>query len=110
MMEGTHDPDCRACMPWDEIELGKYDKYIEKMQQLTHMRNTIGACKSQVLRFENNYQDKRIIEYVKDEEVRVIVNVSDNPIEIGAKKEKILFSNQLDDLLLLPKGVVIFGI
>ena len=24
-LEGSFDPDCRRCMPWDEIEQGKYD-------------------------------------------------------------------------------------
>ena len=32
-MEGAHDPDCRRCMPWSEIESEENQKKIATMRQ-----------------------------------------------------------------------------
>ena len=37
-MEGSFDPDCRRCMPWDDIESGRYKERINMVSQLIHLR------------------------------------------------------------------------
>ena len=32
-LEGAHDPDCRRCMPWDEIDSAENQKKIELMKR-----------------------------------------------------------------------------
>ncbi len=107
-MDGGHDPLCRACMPWDEIEQGEHDESIAMLQRLTHMRNTVDACKSQNIRFEYGLDNDRVIEYVKDGRLKVVVNSSDDIVNIKVEEKAVLFSNKYDDVSLAPKGVVIF--
>ena len=107
MMDGAHDPDCRACMPWQDIESGKYDEHIKLMQDLTYMHNTEKAFKSQKIRFENSYGLDRVIEYVRDDSVRVIINASEKELPILVDEGKILFKYRTNAQILLPEGVII---
>ncbi len=109
-MDGSYDPDCRGCMPWNDIADGKYDKQIKKMQQLTYMRNTIVACKSQKIRFEQTFGLSRVIEYVKDDAIKVIINASTEMIPVSLEEKNILFKNALNAKNLKPDGVVIYRI
>ena len=63
-MEGGFDPDCRRCMPWDEIEEGKYRERIGQMKSLIHMRKSEEACRSLHFHFPNAYENRRCIESV----------------------------------------------
>ncbi|MFR4440397.1 MAG: alpha-amylase family glycosyl hydrolase [Hungatella sp.] len=38
-MEGGHDPDCRRCMPWEELDSSEYAARIREMKQLIRLRN-----------------------------------------------------------------------
>lgn len=33
-MPGSYDPDCRRCMPWDDIEAGRFKERIEMVSKL----------------------------------------------------------------------------
>ncbi len=104
MLDGAHDPGCRACMPWNEIDSGKHTDVLTQMKRLIEIRNQYDACLSQQIQFEYHHND-RVIEYVKDQQLRVVVNASNQTIEI--KPEEILFSNGLEGTQLSPEGVVI---
>ncbi len=108
-MDGAHDPLCRGCMPWDEIEGGMHDEKIAKMQALTYMRNTNKACKSEKITFLYNYND-RVIEYLKDGSLKVIINASDESINYKTPKNSILFQNKCSIDTILPGGAIVYKI
>ena len=37
-MPGSYDPDCRRCMPRDDIEAGRFKERIEMVSKLIHLR------------------------------------------------------------------------
>lgn len=45
-LEGGHDPDCRRCMPWDEIDSGENQEKIALLKSLIRMRREEEACRS----------------------------------------------------------------
>lgn len=107
-MEGGHDPDCRRCMPWAEIEAGKYDSRMEQMKRLIHLRKTETTFKSLHFHFPNEIENPRVIEYIKldwDHKLYVYMNCSDQEEEIPTGD--ILFSRKYEDGKLLPGGVLI---
>lgn len=92
-MEGGHDPDCRRCMPWNQIETGVYDERIEIMKKLIHARKTEEVFRSRNFHFPNTIKNERVIEYIKidyETHLEVIINCS------------------LDDIYVPEKGEVIF--
>ena len=109
-MEGGFDPDCRRCMPWGEIEAGKYQERIGQMQSLIHMRKLEEACRSLHFHFPNTYGNRRCIEYIKldssGRKMEVLVNCSDEDVQTGTGGE-ILFERNFADGVLKPKGTLI---
>lgn len=109
-MEGGFDPDCRRCMPWDEIEEGKYRERIGQMKSLIHMRKSEEACRSLHFHFPNAYENRRCIEYIKLDskggKMEVLVNCSDEDVQTGAGGE-ILFERNFEEGVLKPKGTLI---
>ncbi len=108
IMDGAHDPLCRACMPWDKIDAGKYDEDINNFKCLISLRKNNDALVSQNIKFEYNHDDNRVIEYLKDNRVRVVINSSDK--EITLSHESCLFSRKMKDNKLLPGGVAITAV
>lgn len=110
-LEGGHDPDCRRCMPWKKIESGFGTKYKELVSSLIHLRNEEMALRSLKYRFTDEYDERRLIEYVRTDEdgrsLQVLVNGSENDVEIRSDGEDILFSNGFDGGALLPGGTLI---
>lgn len=47
-MEGAHDPECRRCMPWSEIESKENQEKIAMMQKLIMLRRNEKMCRSKV--------------------------------------------------------------
>jgi hypothetical protein len=111
-LEGQHDPDCRRCMPWDEIDAGVYKERIEEVKKLITLRKTHGTFKSRNFHFPNDVKDKRAIEYMKlmdDEVIKVVLNCGEDPVEVAiGGEEKILYARKYAKKKLLPKGVVIY--
>ena len=109
-MEGGFDPDCRRCMPWEEIEAGKYQERISQMQALIRLRKTEEAFKSLHFHFPNEYDNRRCVQYIKlDKEqnkTEVLINCSEEPVQVGIKGE-VLFGRRFEGGMLLPKGTLI---
>lgn len=109
-MEGGFDPDCRRCMPWEEIEAGKYQERISQMQALIRLRKTEEAFKSLHFHFPNEYDNRRCVQYIKlDKEqnkTEVLINCSEEPVQAGIKGE-VLFGRRFEGGMLLPKGTLI---
>ena len=107
-LEGDCDPECRRCMPWDEIENGKYSQTIEAVKSLILLRKNEAATKSSDIRFIHS-GSKRLVQYIKnskDEKLLVALNCGDTSKIIDVDG-KILFSNLYENGILLPDGVLI---
>lgn len=108
-MEGGYDPDCRRCMPWEEIERGEYREEMELLKRLIHLRKQYPVFRSRNFHFPNHVEDDRMIEYVKldgEAYLEVYLNCGSSRVEIGQEKE-VLFSRHYENGTLLPKGVLI---
>lgn len=123
-LEGDVDPDCRRCMPWHEIESGKFNNRISAVKSLISIRNNHKASSSCTYTFDKNYLDTRIIKYTKYDlpavdmydkhntsnisSITVILNCTNEDMKIGSTG-KILFSNLFDNDTLLPNGTIIYA-
>lgn len=94
-MPGGFDPDCRRCMPWEDIENRKYKDRIIAMKQLIQMRKNHSACKSDQIVWLQEADNPRVIHYQKltndGQCIEVIVNASNKKVKIPTGK-KILFT------------------
>ncbi len=110
-LPGDFDPDNRRCMPWDDIEAGKYNDRIEIVKTLIALRKQEPLLKSRNFNFLDDYADNpRVIHYRKsgwvDNYVDVIVNCSDADIEVPQEGEVLLARHFVDDSLLC-NGILI---
>ena len=109
-MEGAHDPDCRRCMPWSEIDSSENVEKISTMKSLIMLRRNEKMCRSPYFHFPDNYENERCVEYIKIDEdgnsMEVLINASNNPIKINSGKE-ILFSRKFDGEVLGANGTLI---
>lgn len=109
-MEGGHDPDCRRCMPWEDIEAGNYKERTNVIKQIINLRKTEPLMKSRNFHFPNRIENKRVIEFMKvgwiDQYLEVIINCSEEDIEIPYEGE-ILFQRHYIDTTLLKNGILI---
>jgi len=109
LLEGSYDPDCRRCMPWENIQKGIYDERINKMKQLISMRKQNSALTGSEYSFiHENYS--RIIHYTRDN-IHVIINCSTESFSIRNNDSSgcwdIIFSNLFEHNHILPGGVII---
>ena len=111
-MEGGFDPDCRRCMPWNEIESGTYDERINAVRTLIRLRKTKKACKSEKIIWQNTGH-ARVIGYRKEMEgepaVEVRLNASKEKVKLPECRE-MLFSYGVENGWLMPDGVCIFSV
>ena len=109
-MEGGYDPDCRRCMPWEEIDAGVYDERIQIVRSLLQLRRAEPLLRDRNFHFPNRINRSRVIEFNKmgwmDNYVEVIINCEEEDIEIEREGE-ILFSRHYIDKTLLRNGILI---
>lgn len=109
-MEGGHDPDCRRCMPWEELDSEENQKRLEEMKKLIALRRTEKTFKSLYFHFPDTYREKRCVEYIKlDEEgnkIQVILNCTEGCIDMLEGGE-ILFARGYEKGKLSPNGTLI---
>ncbi|MBQ6807215.1 MAG: alpha-glycosidase [Lachnospiraceae bacterium] len=109
-MEGGHDPDCRRCMPWEEIEAGVYAERMEIIRNLLRLRREEPLLRDRNFHFPNKINKPRVIEFNKigwvDNYVEVIINCEEEDIEI-VREGEILFSRHYIDSTLLRNGILI---
>jgi len=112
-MEGKHDPDCRRCMPWEEIKGGIYDEEITIMKQLIAFRKHTKAAKSRHFHFPNKRKESRLVEYIKIDEdgkqIEILINAQDKDIPVE-NEEEILFSRGYHKEILKAGGILIRSI
>lgn len=109
-MEGGHDPDCRRCMPWDEIETKENQYKISEMKKLITLRRNDSACRSPYFHFPNEYDNPRCVEYIKLDEngnkVEVLLNCSKEDVTVKGNGE-ILFVRNYEGQTLRTGGTLI---
>ena len=110
-MEGSYDPDCRRCMPWTDINEGKYDEYIQTIKQLISLRHNEPLTYGRNFHFPNTIANKRVIEYIKVDgyghEIRVVINCSHEEVTVETDK-RILFERLYNNKTLMPGGILIY--
>ena len=109
-MEGGHDPDCRRCMPWDELEEKENQEKIGLVRSLIRMRKDEEACRSLYFHFPCEYENDRCVEYIKldghQNEIEVLLNCSKEDMNVREEGE-ILFSRKYADGVLGNNGSLI---
>lgn len=112
-MEGGHDPDCRRCMPWDEIEGGQHEELMGEVRALIDLRRREDTCRSLYFHFPDEIPQKRCIEYIKldqdNRKIKVLLNASDEQIPVPDAKD-VLFSRNFADGVLSQKGTLIYRV
>ena len=108
--KALHDPDCRRCMPWSEIESKENQERIATMRKLIMLRRNEKMCRSLHFHFPNVYENDRCVEYIKlDEEgnrIEVLLNASDEKIKVKRDGE-VLFAREFDGEILGVNGTLI---
>lgn len=109
-MEGGHDPDCRRCMPWQELDSWENRERIEAVRTLIQMRRKRAACRSLHFHFPREYTQKRCVQYIKSDEeghqVEVLLNCGEEPVKVKGEG-KILFARKWNKGILGTNGTVV---
>ncbi len=111
-IEGGHDPDCRRCMPWDLIAKGEYYDKISVVKKLIALRKQFPALRSNHYQFTHISHNPRVISYMREDnagnKIMVVINCSNEDIDLNIKKKHILFSIDYHDKVLASDGVAIY--
>lgn len=109
-MEGSYDPDCRRCMPWEEIDAGQYKERMSIMKSLINLRHTEPLLRDRNFHFPNQINNPRVIEFRKvgwvDNYLDVIINCADEDIEVPWEGE-VVFERHYVDQTLLRGGILV---
>lgn len=115
LLKGAHDPDCRRCMPWQQIDEGKYQESIELVKKLMRLRKNEYLFRSRNFHFTDQIDNDRILEYIKiddydHDKMAVILNCSNEEILLEQPVGEILFSNLYEAGIIKPNGALIYRI
>lgn len=109
-MEGGHDPDCRRCMPWDEMDSEENRKRLEEMKKLISLRKSEKTFKSLYFHFPDTYREKRCVEYIKLDDagnkIQVVLNCTKESVD-ALDEGEILFARGYENGKLAPDGTLI---
>lgn len=101
MLEGSFDPDNRRCMPWKEIEEGRFNDDMEFMKSLISLRKNHPAMTSSRYDFvydESNPDGKertvKILKTAEDKSEKICVEINSKMTETSCHKENILFNEE----------------
>lgn len=108
-MKGGFDPDCRRCMPWDDIESGKYDDRLSFIKKVIKLRKETRAFRCIDIEYVYDYENDKVLHYIKsdgEEKYHIIINCSNKAVEIKVAGERCI-ENKFNSNQLLPDGVVV---
>ncbi len=109
-MEGAHDPDCRRCMPWDELDSEENQKRLKEMKKLISLRKTEKTFKSLYFHFPDTYREKRCVEYIKLDDagnkIQVVLNCTKDSVD-ALEGGEVLFARGYEKGKLAPDGTLI---
>lgn len=107
-LEGGADPDCRRCMPWDEIEAGNYNDRINRIRTLISIRKENGCAldgRTKWIREKNG----RLVHLKKQNGLEIVLNTADTDIlaDTYTKGKEILFAYGIVDGKMTPGATLI---
>ena len=109
-MEGAHDPDCRRCMPWDELDSEENQKRLKEMKKLISLRKSEKTFKSLYFHFPDTYREKRCVEYIKLDDagnkIQVVLNCTKDSVD-ALEGGEVLFARGYEKGKLAPDGTLI---
>lgn len=110
-MEGGFDPDCRRCMPWEDIERGCFAEQSDFVKRLIDLRKVQPLMRERNFHFPAEYENPRVIQFQKigwSERLEILVNAGEEDVAVLRPGEgEILFSRKLQDGVLQPGGFCI---
>lgn len=110
-MEGGFDPDCRKCMPWNEIQQGKYNERIAFIKELITLRKKEKLMRERNFHFPCEYENPRVIQFQKigwSEALDIVVNSSEQDVTLlHTEQGQIIFSQNVEGNTLKAGGVCI---
>lgn len=104
-LPGGHDPDCRRCMPWAELNTPENRARRAQLQCLIRLRRTLPDLRDGTLKFLRADAGDRLVWYRRGG-VEVLLNAGARPWTLPAGGE-LLFGRGLKDTILAPGGVCI---
>ncbi len=106
-MYGKMTPYTRACMPWNEIENGKYSEFSEKVRAVIELRHRLPQLRGLDVKFIIDDERPRLLHY-KRGSIEIYLNAGEEPVKINADKT-VLLSEKYEDGSLLADGFAVFG-
>ena len=108
-MTGKGSKENRKCMPWDDIEAGRYNGFINELKELISIRKKYPQTKSSKIKWYS-HKEERLIHYCKSmdkyNDLEVYIN-TDKVIVEGIKCNKVLYSRGVNESKLMPGGIMI---
>ena len=104
-LPGGHDPDCRRCMPWDQLDQPENRRRIRQITELIRLRRTAPALRESGLCFVQTEPESRKVHYRRGD-VEVLLNCGGTLWQLPGEGE-ILFCRGLEENTLAPGGVCI---
>lgn len=104
-LPGGHDPDCRRCMPWDELEKPETQARIAQVKGLIRLRREYRDLREGDLEFHSGLAHPRWVWYDRGE-IQVLLNCGDQVWPLAGEGE-VLFARKQHKTVLLPGGICI---
>ena len=103
-LEGGHDPDCRRCMPWDELDTPAGQARVQTLRTLTALRRREPALQGSETAFLPGAG--RLVHYRRGGALDVFLNAGPDPCPLDAGAPP-AFARGWDGRALAPGGVLI---
>lgn len=104
-LPGGHDPDCRRCMPWDELENPEAQGRIAQVKGLIRLRREQRDLREGNLEFHSGLAHPRWVWYDRGE-IQVLLNCGGQAWPLAGEGE-VLFARKQRETVLLPGGICI---
>lgn len=111
-LEGEHDPDCRRCMPFAQIEAGTYDTAIGEIKKLIALRLSNKALRFGECTFPHHSYGEQLFYYRKsmsgEKCIDIFLNGGQTPIKLPQSNSTIYQRHwNSKQNLLAPFGILI---
>ena len=111
-LRGREDWENRSCMPWDEIDSGKYSQIFGEVSSLIKLRHECQPLKGSLMEFIHHAENPRVLQYLRrdestDKAIGVCLNCGNEDFSF-TPQEKVLFSRLYDGETISPNGTVIY--
>ncbi|MDD6243400.1 MAG: hypothetical protein PUA99_09790, partial [Roseburia hominis] len=113
-MDGGGTKANRKCMPWEEIDAGRFAELTGQVKRLIAMRRQYPQTRSGKVIWDVR-EDSRLLHYYKKKEgtgtLEVYINAGEMTVQIGGAeplaREEILFANGYGQGKLQPQGTLV---